>query len=59
MQREISDKIQRIIEAPPKKYTTEEAEQVLKGCGVLDENGEIKAAFQDILIRIGEVPKAG
>ena len=38
-------KIQKILDAPDKEYTKEEAIEVLKSCGILNENSELNKIF--------------
>lgn len=41
--------IDKIIEAPTKKPSKEEAAKILRSCGILDENNNIKPEFKEIL----------
>lgn len=38
-----------VVDPPQSKMSPEQAEKILKRCGILDENGEIVEAFKDIL----------
>lgn len=41
--------IDRIIETPSTKPTKEEAEKILRSCGILDRNNNIKPAYRQML----------
>lgn len=40
-----------IVDLHQSKMSPEQAEEILKNCGILDENGEIVEAFKDILVK--------
>lgn len=46
----ISRKIQEVIDAPRRKISVEEAQEILRYCGIVDENGNITPKFQGIVI---------
>lgn len=43
------EKIEEILNAPTRKFSAEEAAEMLKSCGILDELGNIKPAYKNIL----------
>ncbi len=43
--------IEEVLKTPSKQYTREEAQQILRQCGVLDKNNRVKSAYKDILIQ--------
>lgn len=43
--------IDKILNAPIKKPTKEEAKEILKNCGILDENYNISEDYKDIFIK--------
>ena len=46
---EVNRIIEAIINSPTPNYTREYAQELLRSCGVLDENNEIMPIYRDIL----------
>ena len=44
----VSNKINRIIRTPSKKPTKSEAAQMLRSCGVLDQNNKVRPEYKKI-----------
>lgn len=51
--------IDKIIESPTKKISKEEAMEVLRSCGILDKNNNIKSAYKNILTKEKDVKNDG
>lgn len=43
------EKIEEILNTPTQKFSEEEAAEMLKSCGILDELGNVKSAYKNIL----------
>ena len=49
---DLSVKITECINAPRKEgYTKEEASELLRQCGILDESGDVVEAYKDIIVK--------
>ena len=46
-----SVKISECVNRPQEEYTKEQALEVLKCCGILDESGNVVEAYKDIIVK--------
>lgn len=47
----IAAEINKIIESPSKKPTKQEAEKILRSCGILNKNNGLKTEYKEILTK--------
>lgn len=48
---ELYRKIEEVINSKPKKYTKEEAREILVSCGIIDKDDNITEPFRDIIVK--------
>ena len=47
----MDEAIQKVLNSPSKKYTKEEAVEMLQRLGVLDQNGKVTPEYEHIFVR--------
>lgn len=53
--RTVNETIIRVATTPSKKITVAEAKSILRNCGILNKNYQIKNVYKDILLKSNEV----
>lgn len=51
----INETIIRVATAPNKKITTTEAQNILRNCGILNRDNQIKGVYKNIVFKANEV----
>ena len=53
--RTVNDTIIKIATSPTKKITTTEARTILKKCGILNKDNQVKGVYKNIVLNSSEV----
>lgn len=57
--RTINETITRVATAPNKKITATEAKTILRNCGILNRNNQIRGIYKNIVFKANEVVSEG
>ena len=50
----VASAISEVLKSPTKKYTPEEAQLKLQNCGIFTSNNNVKPAYRNIVVKVGE-----
>ena len=48
----VASAIDEVLRSPTKRYTKEEAQSILRNCGVFTRNNNVKPAYKDIVVKV-------
>ena len=50
----VASAINEVLKSPTKKYTPEEAQLKLRNCGIFTKNNNVKPAYKNIVVKVGD-----
>lgn len=50
----VSKKIQQVLRTPVKRFDKQEGMRVMRRCGVLDKNGNVRPKYRNVVVKTDE-----